>query len=558
MAYQALYRAWRPEKFSDIYGQEAVTRTLKKQIETGHISHAYLFAGSRGTGKTTTAKVMARALNCLNLQNGEPCGECEVCRQLKSESCLDVLEIDAASNNGVDNIREIREEVKYPPTEGKYRVYIIDEVHMLSAGAYNALLKTLEEPPSYVIFILATTEVHKIPVTVLSRCQRYDFKRIPTESIYDQLVSITQKEGVDAEENALRYIARAGDGAMRDALSILEQCVSFHYGERLTYEQVLEIIGASDIDVFVDLMTAIRDCETRRALKTIDDICYSGRDPGQFISDFVWFMRNLLMLQTGVVSDEEIGILPERRPKLEELAQSLTMDRLMNYIRVFSETGNRLRLATQKRAVLEVDVLKLMYPQMLGAETGQALSMRLAKLEQMVAELMKNGVSAADAQALAQAMQNVAGNTTGSDAATAHVAEPAPAGTEGSPRPASSYTKEEGAQDTSKLPGATEGDLPLLQENWSEIKRTASPLIRVALDYAKPEYRNGFKLVFSEKGSYGILTQARLEELQKNIARIVGKNFVLGCELEARHTAGAVADDGTTRIMNIDFPINRV
>ena len=317
---------------------------------------------------------------------------------------MNVVEIDAASNNGVDNIREIREEVKYPPTEGKYRVYIIDEVHMLSAGAYNALLKTLEEPPSYVIFILATTEVHKIPVTVLSRCQRYDFKRIPTESIYDQLVSITQKEGVDAEENALRYIARAGDGAMRDALSILEQCVSFHYGERLTYEQVLEIIGASDIDVFVDLMTAIRDCETRRALKTIDDICYSGRDPGQFISDFVWFMRNLLMLQTGVVSDEEIGILPERRPKLEELAQSLTMDRLMNYIRVFSETGNRLRLATQKRAVLEVDVLKLMYPQMLGAETGQALSMRLAKLEQMVADLMKNGVSAADAQALAQAM----------------------------------------------------------------------------------------------------------------------------------------------------------
>ena len=194
---------------------------------------------------------------------------------------MNVVEIDAASNNGVDNIREIREEVKYPPTEGKYRVYIIDEVHMLSAGAYNALLKTLEEPPSYVIFILATTEVHKIPVTVLSRCQRYDFKRIPTESIYDQLVSITQKEGVEAEENALRYIARAGDGAMRDALSILEQCVSFHYGERLTYEQVLEIIGASDIDVFVDLMTAIRDRETTRALgDTGGSVSYRLRGSG--------------------------------------------------------------------------------------------------------------------------------------------------------------------------------------------------------------------------------------------------------------------------------------
>ncbi|MBO7515686.1 MAG: DNA polymerase III subunit gamma/tau, partial [Lachnospiraceae bacterium] len=461
MAYTAFYRKHRPQNFDEVRGQEAVVTTLRNQIKSGRVGHAYLFCGTRGTGKTSIAKIFARAVNCEHPVNGNCCNECPTCQGILNGTSMNVVEIDAASNNGVDNIREIREEVKYPPTEGKYRVYIIDEVHMLSAGAYNALLKTLEEPPSYVIFILATTEVHKIPVTVLSRCQRYDFKRIPTESIYDQLVSITQKEGVEAEENALRYIARAGDGAMRDALSILEQCVSFHYGERLTYEQVLEIIGASDIDVFVDLMTAIRECETTRALSTIDDICYSGRDPGQFISDFVWFMRNLLMLQTGVVSDEEIGILPERRPKLEELAQSLTMEQLMNYIRVFSETGNRLRLATQKRAVLEVDVLKLMYPQMLGAETGQALSMRLAKLEQMVADLMKNGVSAADAQALAQAMQNVAGNATGSDAATSHVAEPAPTGTEGSPRPASSYTKEEGAQDTSKLPGATEGDLTL-------------------------------------------------------------------------------------------------
>ena len=556
MAYTAFYRKHRPQNFDEVRGQEAVVTTLRNQIKSGRVGHAYLFCGTRGTGKTSIAKIFARAVNCEHPENGNCCNACPTCQGILNGTSMNVVEIDAASNNGVDNIREIREEVKYPPTEGKYRVYIIDEVHMLSAGAYNALLKTLEEPPSYVIFILATTEVHKIPVTVLSRCQRYDFKRIPTESIYDQLVSITQKEGVEAEENALRYIARAGDGAMRDALSILEQCVSFHYGERLTYEQVLEIIGASDIDVFVDLMTAIRDRETTRALVTIDDICYSGRDPGQFISDFVWFMRNLLMLQTGVVSDEEIGILPERRPKLEQLAQSLTMEQLMNYIRVFSETGNRLRAATQKRAVLEVDVLKLMYPQMLGAQTEQALSMRISKLEQMVADLMKNGVSAADAQALAQAMQSVAGNVSGET--TARVTEHASSGAGTSPGSTSAYTKAEDAEDTGNYPGATEGDLPLLQENWSEIKRTASPLIRSALDFAKPEYRGGFKLVFSEKGSYGILTQSRLEELQKNIARIVGKNFVLGSELEARRAAGAVADDGTTRIMNIDFPINRV
>lgn len=556
MAYTAFYRKHRPQNFDEVRGQEAVVTTLRNQIKSGRVGHAYLFCGTRGTGKTSIAKIFARAVNCEHPVNGNCCNECPTCQGILNGTSMNVVEIDAASNNGVDNIREIREEVKYPPTEGKYRVYIIDEVHMLSAGAYNALLKTLEEPPSYVIFILATTEVHKIPVTVLSRCQRYDFKRIPTESIYDQLVSITQKEGVEAEENALRYIARAGDGAMRDALSILEQCVSFHYGERLTYEQVLEIIGASDIDVFVDLMTAIRDRETTRALSTIDDICYSGRDPGQFISDFVWFMRNLLMLQTGVVSDEEIGILPERRPKLEELAQSLTMEQLMNYIRVFSETGNRLRSATQKRAVLEVDVLKLMYPQMLGAQSEQALSMRISKLEQMVADLMKNGVSAADAQALAQAMQSVAGNVSGET--TARVTEPASSGAGTSPGSTSAYTKAEDAEDMGNYPGATEGDLPLLQENWSEIKRTASPLIRGALDYAKPEYRGGFKLVFSEKGSYGILTSSRLAELQKNIARIVGKNFVLGSELEVRRAAGSVTDDGTTRIMNIDFPINRV
>lgn len=556
MAYTAFYRKHRPQNFDEVRGQEAVVTTLRNQIKSGRVGHAYLFCGTRGTGKTSIAKIFARAVNCEHPVNGNCCNECPTCQGILNGTSMNVVEIDAASNNGVDNIREIREEVKYPPTEGKYRVYIIDEVHMLSAGAYNALLKTLEEPPSYVIFILATTEVHKIPVTVLSRCQRYDFKRIPTESIYDQLVSITQKEGVEAEENALRYIARAGDGAMRDALSILEQCVSFHYGERLTYEQVLEIIGASDIDVFVDLMTAIRDRETTRALSTIDDICYSGRDPGQFISDFVWFMRNLLMLQTGVVSDEEIGILPERRPKLEELAQSLTMEQLMNYIRVFSETGNRLRSATQKRAVLEVDVLKLMYPQMLGAQSEQALSMRISKLEQMVADLMKNGVSAADAQALAQAMQSVAGNVSGET--TARVTEPASSGAGTSPGSTSAYTKAEDAEDTGNYPGATEGDLSLLQENWSEIKRTASPLIRGALDYAKPEYRGGFKLVFSEKGSYGILTPSRLAELQKNIARIVGKNFVLGSELEVRRAAGSVTDDGTTRIMNIDFPINRV
>ncbi|MBO7515674.1 MAG: DNA polymerase III subunit gamma/tau [Lachnospiraceae bacterium] len=557
MAYTAFYRKHRPQNFDEVRGQEAVVTTLRNQIKSGRVGHAYLFCGTRGTGKTSIAKIFARAVNCEHPVDGSCCNECPTCKGILNGTSMNVVEIDAASNNGVDNIREIREEVKYPPTEGKYRVYIIDEVHMLSAGAYNALLKTLEEPPSYVIFILATTEVHKIPVTVLSRCQRYDFKRIPTEAIYDQLVSITQKEGVEAEENALRYIARAGDGAMRDALSILEQCVSFHFGERLTYEQVLEIIGASDIDVFVDLMTSIRDCETRQALQKIDDICYSGRDPGQFVSDFVWFMRNLLMLQTGVVSDEELGILPERRRGLEQLAQSMTMDQLMNYIRVFSETGNRLRSATQKRAVLEVDVLRLMYPQMLGFENSGGFSMRIAKLEQIVAELAKNGVAPIDAQFTAQSVKNAAEGATEASAMPRYDTTTADSSVSQS-RAGSPAAAEADANDLGDLSTATENDLPLLLENWEEIKRNASPLIRRTLEYAKPEYRGGFKLVFSEKGSREILTDVRLEELQKSIARMLGRKFILGCVLEGRPDAGADSGDGTTRIKNIDFPIHRV
>ena len=236
MAYTALYRKWRPSRFEDVRGQEHIVRTLKNQIEAGRIGHAYLFCGTRGTGKTSVAKILARAVNCEHPVNGSPCNECAACRSILDGTSVDVAEIDAASNNGVDNIREIREQVQYSPTQGKYRVYIIDEVHMLSAGAFNALLKTLEEPPSYVIFILATTEVNKIPITVLSRCQRYDFRRIGNDVIAAQVDALLKAEGVAAEEDAVRYVAKAADGSMRDALSLLEQCISFYYGQTLTYE----------------------------------------------------------------------------------------------------------------------------------------------------------------------------------------------------------------------------------------------------------------------------------------------------------------------------------
>ena len=246
MGYTALYRKFRPQEFEDVKGQEHIVTTLKNQIKADRIGHAYLFCGTRGTGKTTIAKILARAVNCEHPIDGSPCNTCKTCRAINEGTSMNVIEIDAASNNGVDNIREIREEVAYRPTTGKYKVYIIDEVHMLSTGAFNALLKTLEEPPSYVIFILATTEAHKIPITILSRCQRYDFRRITAETIAARLQELMDKEGNDVEEKAIRYIAKAADGSMRDALSLLDQCIAFYLGEKLTYEKVLENLGAVD------------------------------------------------------------------------------------------------------------------------------------------------------------------------------------------------------------------------------------------------------------------------------------------------------------------------
>ena len=276
MSYQALYRKWRPQVFADVKGQDHIVKTLQNQIGSGRIGHAYLFCGTRGTGKTTIAKIFAKAVNCEHPVDGSPCGECESCRSIASGRSMNVVEIDAASNNGVENIREIREQVQYPPTEGKYRVYIIDEVHMLSIGAFNALLKTLEEPPSYVIFILATTEVHKIPITILSRCQRYDFKRISLETIAGRLRQLTEAEHIETEDKALMYIAKAADGSLRDALSLLDQCVAFHYGKLLTYENALEVLGAVDSSVFSRMFNAVADGRTRDCITELEEIVKMG------------------------------------------------------------------------------------------------------------------------------------------------------------------------------------------------------------------------------------------------------------------------------------------
>ncbi len=364
MGYTALYRKFRPDSFAEVKGQEAIVQTLKNQINADRIGHAYLFCGTRGTGKTTIAKILAKAVNCEHPVDGNPCNECPTCKAISAGRSMNVIEIDAASNNGVDNIREIREETTYSPTEGKYKVYIVDEVHMLSIGAFNALLKTLEEPPSYVIFILATTEAHKIPITILSRCQRYDFKRISITTIADRLMDLVNREEVDVEEKAIRYIARKADGSMRDALSLLDQCIAFYLGKRLTYDNVLEVLGAVDTEVFSKMMRLIMARDVRELMKMLEDLVMQGRELGQFVTDFTWYLRNLLLVKTSDELEDVLDVSSDNLVLLKEEAAMVKETSLIRFIRIFSELSNQMRYETSKRVALEVALIKLCKPEM--------------------------------------------------------------------------------------------------------------------------------------------------------------------------------------------------
>ena len=413
MSYTALYRKFRPDNFDDVKGQDHIVTTLTNQIKHNRIGHAYLFCGTRGTGKTTVAKILAKAVNCQHPVNGSPCGECEMCRAIQAGTSMNVIEIDAASNNGVDNIREIREEVAYRPTEGNYKVYIIDEVHMLSTGAFNALLKTLEEPPSYVIFILATTEAHKIPITILSRCQRYDFHRITIDIIAARLDELLKIEKVDAEEKAVRYVAKAGDGSMRDALSLLDQCIAFYLGQTLTYDKVLEVLGAVDTEVFSKLLRKVLKGDVTGTIHTLEELIVGGRELGQFVGDFTWYMRNLLLVKTSENPEEAIDVSSENLRLLKEESEMVDVETLMRYIRIFSDLSSQIRYSTQKRVLVEIALIKLCRPAM---ETNlDSVLDRLRVLEQRMDErpVQQVFVQSGDAgnmraEAEGSAMENVA------------------------------------------------------------------------------------------------------------------------------------------------------
>ncbi|ADL32974.1 DNA polymerase III gamma and tau subunits DnaX1 [Butyrivibrio proteoclasticus B316] len=380
MGYVALYRKFRPPVFEDVKGQDHIVTTLKNQIKSDRVGHAYLFCGTRGTGKTSVAKILARAVNCENPVDGSPCGQCEMCREIAAGNSMNVIEIDAASNNGVDNVREIIDEVSYSPTKGKKKVYIIDEVHMLSTGAFNALLKTLEEPPSYVMFILATTEVQKLPITILSRCQRYDFHRITIDTIEARLREVVDAEGIKVEDRALRYVAKTADGSMRDSLSLLDQCIAFNYGEELTYDKVLNVLGAVDTEVFSRLFSALYTQDINGALTLLADIVIQGRELSQFVNDFVWYLRNLMLVQASDQMEDVIDISSDNLVALKEQASTADIDTILRYIRVFSELSSQIRYASQKRILIEITLIKLCKPQMEDSEG--AFEDRIRILEQ--------------------------------------------------------------------------------------------------------------------------------------------------------------------------------
>lgn len=384
MAYTALYREWRPSTFYDVVGQEHITTTLKNQILNNRIAHAYLFCGTRGTGKTSTAKVFAKALNCLNLQDGEPCNECEMCKKINNGLAIDVTELDAASNNGVDKIRDIIDDVKYPPQEARFKVYIMDEVHMLSVGAVNAFLKTLEEPPANVIFILATTDPQKLPITILSRCQRFDFKRINKNDITARLRKIVTEKGVMADDKSLNLIARVSDGAMRDSLSILDQAISMGNGA-VEYSSIVSMLGLVTNEYLFTLTNNVIERNIEKCISTIEEIITSGKDAYLFIKDLIEHYRNLLMAKVTNNAEEVLDMSEENIALIKEQSARLRAEEIMRCIRILQEAEGNAKVSKQARLYLELSIIKMCKIEY--DTSSEVILTRLNRLE----ENLKNG-----------------------------------------------------------------------------------------------------------------------------------------------------------------------
>lgn len=487
MAYTAMYRKFRPDSFEEVKGQEPIVTTLRNQITSGRVGHAYLFCGTRGTGKTSVAKLFAKAINCEHPVNGNPCNSCAVCKAISAGNSMNVLEIDAASNNGVENIREIVEEVRYSPTEGNYRVYIIDEVHMLSIGAFNALLKTLEEPPSYVVFILATTEAHKIPITILSRCQRYDFKRISMDTISLRLQELCKREGIVCDSESMDYIAKLAEGSMRDALSLLERCISFYFEQEITYDKVLEVLGTVDIDVFARMLRHIRGGDVPGCIHVLEEMVVAGRELSRFVIDLTWYIRNLLLAQSGEDLCSVLEVSKEQMQMLIHESKVFEQNQLMRYIQVLSELTNQLRFATQKRVLIEMALIRLCRPQM-DADNSGVLD-RIRQLEEELSVLKRTGVAA--------------------------------------PQPVEPQKEE---PEIIELPKALSEDIQAVAKDWSAMVRQFPQPGRLCLMSARPSVTENDRLllIFDNATDYVFMnTEEKKYELQKLIARVTGKDVTV-------------------------------
>ncbi len=527
--YQVLYRKYRPKVFSDVVGQSHITSTLSNEVKTGKLSHAYLFTGSRGTGKTTCAKILAKAVNCLHPVNGNPCGECEICKGIESGAILDVVEIDAASNNGVDNIRDIRDESAFAPASCKYRVYIIDEVHMLSIGAFNALLKTLEEPPAHVKFILATTEVHKIPATILSRCQRFDFKRVDSESMVSRMQLIADEEGFTLDEEAALLIAKIADGGMRDALSVLDQCVSRE--KHITTETVCSVAGLTGRQHLFDLADAVKKEDAAACLSIINELHNGCFDMERLCSELINHFRNLMITKT-VKNAESVLIGTQSELDLyRSQSASFTLEALLFAIDLLQNTLTEIKRGANRRVEMETAVIRLAHPSLSDDRNG--ILRRLADLEAKI----KSGVTikvseppktqqeepekAVRPQEPKPEIKDVPKETTVNRfEPQKYEAQPTP------PEPEKPQTKEEAAE------SASDGADVMLEE-WpqvlSELSRINMPL-KAILTGSVAYIRNDFVLIKSENPTFSsfIKTGRNARDVKEAILRTTGRSYRLG------------------------------
>ena len=513
--YQALYRKWRPKTFSDVSGQPHVTKTLQSQLESGRISHAYLFTGSRGTGKTSCAKILSKAVNCLSPVDGNPCNECEICRGIDNGSILDVIEIDAASNNGVDNIRDLREEANFTPANAKFRVYIIDEVHMLSIGAFNALLKTLEEPPSHVIFILATTEIHKLPSTILSRCQRFDFKRIAPEDITARLMYVAEKENVNLTSNAASLIARIADGGMRDALSLLDRC--FAMGSDIDEDTVSDAAGIAGTIHLFSFSEYVAKGDFTSALKLVSKLHNDSCDIDSLCTELTLHFRNLMVAKTVNDCEGLIVCSKDELLKIKERACELKLSKILSCIEILGQTAKNIKNAANKKIQLEAAVIKMCAP---SASSGEGIS---AELEDRISAIEEKLASLSSGTAVIQKPEPT-------KEAPAPTPAPAPVAP---PQPEPPMPEPEPEEEKLPPPPAAETDSAIPDgpfENWPEvldkIKIYDIPLFGIMAN-STASIKNGRVVIHSENPTLFdfICTDTHSKELARAVYDVMGRKM---------------------------------